>query len=140
MMQIIFLLFVFGFGWQSHAATVTGILKSTTDDYPTALGGPTETVIPYLSLDFSGKHKFTKAWRTQWHLSGLTNLESKEALEKLYGDLREGFVEYKKSEFKFRAGMNTINWGVADAPKQADVLNPPGRFNPARSMKRGSAM
>jgi len=116
-------LFLFLFTCFAGADGFTGQLKSTTDDYPYHLGPPTQDLIPYLSLELSDKYKFRKSLRAQWKLFALSNTSSKSPPENFYGDIHEAFVEYRASDTKFRAGMNTVNWGVVDVFSPSDVVN-----------------
>src|SRR5207248_584344 len=93
-------------------ATISGQLKSTTDDFPYRYGPPTETVIPYVSAELQNKIKFRKNFRAQWKLYAITNTSSKYAPENFYGDVPEAFIEMKSGDGKLRLGMNTVNWGV----------------------------
>jgi hypothetical protein len=136
----VFLFLLLAFAIEGHAS-FNGTLKSSTDKYPYTLGEPTADLIPYLSLDLGGKHKFTKKFRFQWKGVALANLESESSPEKFYGDLPEGFFELRSSaEFKVRLGMNTVNWGVVDISSPMDVVNTSAFFHPMRSMKRGAPM
>lgn len=124
----------------ASAASFSGQLKSTTDVYSNDLGPETDDIIPYLQLDLSGKHKFTRTWRTQWHLLGMSNLATSDAPEKAYFDVPEAFVEKKMRKFKFRAGMDTINWGVVDVSSPSDTVNTTAMFHPLRPIKQGAPM
>lgn len=138
MKRIIF--FVLAFFCSASLASLSGQLKSSTDIYSQDLGEPTDTLVPYVNLDLSGKGKLTKAWRVQWNGMGLVNTESAHAPEKLYGDLREAFVQYKKKSVDFRLGMDTVNWGVVDVMSPMDVVNTSAFFHPLRTYRRGAAM
>jgi hypothetical protein len=129
-------------GWSSfaRAASFSGQIKSTTDAYPESLGSKTDDVIPYLSADLSGKHKFTRSTRLQWRLLGMSNLVAEGAPEKFYGDVPEAFIEKKLKKWKFRAGMNTLNWGVVDVSSPSDQVNTSALMHPLRSLKRGAPM
>jgi hypothetical protein len=119
----------------------SGNLKSSSDYYPYTLGEPTDDLVPYLTLDLSGKHKFSKKFRFQWKAVALSNLESDSSPENFYADLPEAFFEWKASgEFRLRAGMNTVNWGVVDVSSPSDVVNPSAFFTPLRTFKRGAPM
>lgn len=136
----IFIFFILSFGPSAYAS-YSGTLKSSTDIYPAHLGEPTDDVVPYLILDANGKNKISKKLRFQWHLYGLSNPESDYAPEKLYADLPEANLEWKaSSSLRFRAGMNTVNWGVTDLSSPSDVVNPSAFFHPLRIIKRGSPM
>jgi hypothetical protein len=138
-LRAIFLVLILS--WSAFArAEFSGQLRSTTDDYPAHLGAPTEDVIPYLSVDLNEKLKISKSLRFQARAYGLTNMEARKSPENMYGDLPEGFFEYKISQLKFRAGMDTINWGVVDVNSPSDVVNPTVLFQPLRTFKRGAPM
>ncbi len=122
-------------------ASFSGTFKSSSDFYSAHLGEPTDDVVPYLILDVNGKYKLNKKLRFQWRGYGLSNPESKSAPENFYGDLPEAFLEWKAaSEFRVRAGMNTVNWGVVDVSSPSDVVNPSAFFHPLRTLKRGAPM
>jgi hypothetical protein len=130
------------------ASSISGVLKSSTDQYSQNLGPPTETLIPYAQLEVTSKHKFTKRYRTQWKLFAMGNFEAKgdNSTEKLpfneqaFVDLPEAFVEGKWSNTKLRAGMDTINWGVVDGYSPSSVVNTAAFFHPLRTPKRGAPM
>ncbi|MGE0526456.1 MAG: hypothetical protein AB7G93_03705 [Bdellovibrionales bacterium] len=121
-------------GW----ASFSGQLKSSTDFYPIHLGDATDDLVPYLVLDLSGKHRFSKTFRFQAKGLALTNFESDTSPEKAYADLQEGFFELKLDSLKLRAGMNTFNWGVVDLSSPSDVVNSSTLFHPLRTFKRGA--
>lgn len=130
------------------AASFSGTLKSSTDNYMQDLGEPTTTLVPYLSAELAGKHKFSKRLRTQWKLSVLSNLEAKSAgateelplNEQTFADIPEAYVERKWGSNKLRLGMNTVNWGVVDGYSPSNVINTSAYFHPLRTPKRGSPM
>lgn len=134
------LLLALAFFSTAASASFSGQLKSSTDYYPEDLGAPTDTLVPYLSLDLNGKYKFTKKFRFQWKAYGLSNPESEEMPEQLYGDVQEGFFEYKMKSLRLRLGINTINWGVVDLASPSDVVNSQAFFHPLRTIKRGAPM
>ena len=137
--MLIFLLLLFmPSAWADSG--FTGHLQSTTDDYPYHLGPPTQDLIPYLTLELSDKHKLTKALRFQWKIYALTNLSTTSPPENLYGDIPEGFFEYKSGSTKFRLGMNTLNWGVVDVSSPSDTMNTLMIFNPMKIRKQGAPM
>ena len=129
-------------------ASIGGSLKSSTDFFQQKQGEPTEDLIPYGEIQLNGKHKFTKKWRWQWKLTAVGQFEASDNgntekmpfNEKLFADLPEAFLEFKTGNQKFRAGMNTINWGVADVYSPSSVVNTSAFFSPLRSYKRGSPM
>jgi hypothetical protein len=118
----------------------SGVLKSTTDHYPSHLGKTTGDTIPYLSVEMSDKYRFTKNWRFQWKAFALTNTVSKYSPEKFYGDLPEAFIEFKSGDSRIRTGMNTVNWGVVDVSSPSDVVNTLAVFHPLRTIKQGAPM
>lgn len=125
---------------ESHAS-FSGNLKSSTDQYPYDLGEPTSVLIPYLSLELNGKHKLARKLRFEWKAIALSNLESEYSPEKLYGDLPEGYFEWRATgSTRVRLGMNTMNWGVVDISSPSDVVNTSAFFHPMRSLKRGAPM
>lgn len=138
MLRFSSILLIFFASQLCQAANITGQLKSTTDDYPTHFGPPTEDLVPYLTFELSGKHKFRNSLRAQWKIFALTNTSSKYSPEKLYGDVPEGYLEYKVGESKFRAGQNTVNWGVVDVASPSDVVNTSAVFHPLRATKQGA--
>lgn len=121
-------------------AATSGQLRSTTDYYPYHLGPPTEDVAPYLSLEVAHKHKVSRWLRLQLKGTLISNPNEKYSPEKLFADLPEGFLEAKSSEFKFRFGMDTVNWGVVDLSSPSDTVNPSVLFHPMRVLKRGTPM
>lgn len=128
------------FGCVTAWASFSGQLKSSTDYYPTDLGKPTTTLVPYLSADLAYKAKFSKAARFQFRGLAITNPEAKSAPEKIFGDVPEGFFELKAAELKLRLGMDTVNWGVVDVSSPSDVVNTQVLFHPTRTFKRGAPM
>jgi len=130
------------------SASFSGSIKSSTDNYTQNLGAPTETLIPHLSGELSGKHKFSKRLRTQWKFTGWSNLEAEPSgateeipfNEQVFADIPEGYIERKWGNSKFRAGMNTVNWGVVDVYSPSNVVNTSAYFHPMRTPKRGSPM
>lgn len=122
-------------------AAFSGSLKSSTDFYPARLGEPTDDITPYVVLDVTGKYKLNKKLRFQFRGYGLSNPESKSGPENIYGDLPEGYFEWKApGDLKLKLGMNTVNWGVVDVSSPSDVVNPSAFFHPLRLLKRGSPM
>lgn len=137
------------FGGFGVAAAISGNLRTTVDYYSHDYGEPTSTLSPYISAEFANKHKLTKRWRARWRLYGLANPnnlhepstgEKKYEPETLYGDIPEGNLEYRYRDFKYRMGMNTLNWGVVDLSSPSDVVNSMALFHPLRILKRGSPM
>lgn len=137
-----FLVFLFASLCASSAhASFSGTFKSSSDFYPISLGEPTDDLVPYLVLDLNGKYKLNKKLRFQWRGYALSNLESTSAPENFYGDLPEAFFEWKAaSDFRVRAGMNTVNWGVVDISSPSDMVNTSAFFHPMRTLKRGAPM
>jgi hypothetical protein len=131
---------IWGLSPVAFAAGISGQIKSTTDFYTSSLGSETDDTVPYLQLDVNYKKKFKHGWRTQWHVLGLSNLVAEGAPEKLYFDLPEAFIEKKIRKFKFRAGMDTLNWGVVDVSSPSDTVNTSALFQPLRTLKRGAPM
>jgi hypothetical protein len=140
-MQILILILLLALGGHSASASnFAGVLKSSTDDYPDSLGPPTQTLVPYLSLELSDKYKLMPSVRFQWKLYGLTNTSSKYPPENFYGDVQEAFFEFREGPSKTRIGWNTVNWGVVDVSSPNDVVNPLALFDPLRTFKQGSPM
>lgn len=121
-------------------ASISGQLKSTTDDFPYRYGPPTQTLLPYVSLELHDKIKIRRNWRAQWKLYGITNTASKYSPEKLYGDIPEALIETKNGLAKARFGINTVNWGIVDVSSPSDVVNTQAIFNPLRATKQGAPM
>jgi hypothetical protein len=122
----------------AQAAGISGQLKTTADSYPERVGPPTEDLIPYVSFELAAKHRLTRRLRFQWRLTALSNLTADGPPEKFYADLPEGYLEYKRSDFKFRLGTNTFNWGMVDIMSPSDSLNTTALFHPLRSLKQGA--
>src|ERR1035437_5469798 len=122
------------------ASSFAGQLKSTTDDYPYQLGPPTQTLIPYVSLELSNKYRIRRSVRAQWKVFAITNTSTKYSPENFYGDVPEAFIELKSGDGKLRLGMNTVNWGVVDISSPSDVVNTQAIFHPLRSTKQGAPM
>ncbi|HMN69323.1 MAG TPA: hypothetical protein PKC28_12350, partial [Bdellovibrionales bacterium] len=121
-------------------ASFSGSFRSSTDYYPEHLGAQTDDLVPYLVLDLNGKHRLRKNLRFQWRLYGLANLESESEPEQYYGDISEGFLEWKLSDLRWRLGVNTLNWGIVDVSSPMDVVNTPAFFHPTRIHKQGAPM
>ncbi len=121
-------------------ASISGQLKSTTDVYPHNFGPPTQTVVPYVSLELNDKYKISRNTRAQWKLYALTNTVSKYSPEKFYGDIPEALVEMRRGTGKLKLGINTLNWGVVDVSSPSDVVNTQAIFHPLRTSKQGAPM
>lgn len=52
---------------------------------------------------------------------------------------QELFVEHRRTNISFSAGLNTFNWGVTDVVNPLDVINPRWMRNPLSPVKIGSA-
>lgn len=124
----------------ASAGPINGQLKSTTDDYPYNLGPPTSDLIPYVSLQFEQKVKFSHTLHLQWKAFALTNTASKYPPENFYGDIPELYLEKKWGESKWRIGLNTVNWAVVDVNSPSDTVNTIAMFHPLRQMKEGAPM
>ncbi len=136
--QLAFILLLFAS--PAFAAGVGGQLKATVDSYPYHLGEPAPDLTPYLSFELNQKYRLSRMWRTQWRLLALGNLAANGPPEKFYADLPEAFIEFKKSDFKFRAGSNTVNWGMVDVMSPMDTVNTTAMFHPLRTLKQGAPM
>ena len=125
---------------RAQAFSWSGQLRSSTDSYSYHLRPPTKDVSPYLTLEAQTKNKWRKSLRFQSKLSVLSNPLSQGSPEQFYVDLPEGFLEYKSSELKLRAGMDVVNWGMVDVSSPSDVVNSTAIFHPLRSPHRGAPM
>lgn len=129
-------------------AAISGQLRSTTDFFTHDFGEPTEKTIPFLSAELANKKKLSKRWRMRWRLTASGNLETKAKdsnkfdpeSEKTYLDAPEFNFEWRFRDFKFRFGMNTVNWGVVDLNSPSDTVNTQAMFHPLRPIKRGAGM
>lgn len=122
------------------AASVQGQLRSQTDYFPIDLGSPTDLIVPRVGIELDAEQKMTKSFRYSFKGTFDSNLVSKYQPEQYFGDLKEAYLELKKSVFKYRLGWNTVNWGVLDAFSPMDVVNQRVYFDPLNPTKRGAPM
>lgn len=106
-----------------------------------------DNLLPRLEATLQDKIKFKSSWRAQWKIFASGNFvadgetrTSPGRSEKFYLDLPEAFVERKRGEQKFRAGFNTVNWGLVDLSSPMDTVNTVALFHPLHSIKQGAPM
>lgn len=125
----------------SAHARPSGDIKTTVDSYPAHLKGPTEDLVPYLSIELGDKYRLSRKFRAQWKVLAMSGFTADGPPENFYGDIPEGFLEYRpKNDLKFRVGMNTVNWGIVDVNSPSDVVNNVALFHPLRIHKQAAPM
>ena len=66
------------------------------------------------------------------------NLSTEITEEQSFHNIQEAYWEYKNYPLRFRAGVDTYNWGTVDGYSPLDVANSKAFFNPLAAEKLGS--
>ena len=98
---------------------------------------PTSDAIDTLAAEATWSSTLARGHKLKFSGDGRWQPDNKSEEERLFGNAKEAFYEFKKGWFTSQIGMNTFTWGGTDAFNPLDVVNPRQYYDPLNTEKLG---